>query len=108
MVGVTHQNQRTAAVTGAGSGLGRDIALGLAVKNYLVFGTARRSCSDAVRPCRRFRRRTGVGAGERSKARVGRLCLEIVVTMDPLKERKSRQHPHASPDLRHDLMRFQS
>jgi len=40
MAGVTHQNQRTAAVTGAGSGLGRDIALGLAVKNYLVFGTA--------------------------------------------------------------------
>ena len=37
-----------------------------------------------------------------------RLCLELVVTMDPLKDRKSRQHPHASPDLRHDLMRFQS
>jgi len=29
MAGVTHQNQRTAAVTGAGSGLGRDVALGL-------------------------------------------------------------------------------
>jgi NAD(P)-dependent dehydrogenase (short-subunit alcohol dehydrogenase family) len=33
-------NKRLAAVTGAGSGLGRDIALGLAAKNYRVFGTA--------------------------------------------------------------------
>ena len=32
--------KRSAAVTGAGSGLGRDIALGLAVKDYRVFGTA--------------------------------------------------------------------
>jgi NAD(P)-dependent dehydrogenase (short-subunit alcohol dehydrogenase family) len=31
---------RSAAVTGAGSGLGRDIALGLAAKGYIVFGTA--------------------------------------------------------------------
>lgn len=31
---------RSAAVTGAGSGLGRDIALGLAAKGYVVFGTA--------------------------------------------------------------------
>jgi NAD(P)-dependent dehydrogenase (short-subunit alcohol dehydrogenase family) len=31
---------RSAAVTGAGSGLGRDIALGLAEKGYAVFGTA--------------------------------------------------------------------
>jgi NAD(P)-dependent dehydrogenase (short-subunit alcohol dehydrogenase family) len=31
---------RSAAVTGAGSGLGRDIALGLAAKGYAVFGTA--------------------------------------------------------------------
>jgi NAD(P)-dependent dehydrogenase (short-subunit alcohol dehydrogenase family) len=31
---------RSAAVTGAGGGLGRDIALGLAAKKYLVFGTA--------------------------------------------------------------------
>ena len=31
---------RTTAVTGAGSGLGRDIALGLAAKGYRVFGTA--------------------------------------------------------------------
>lgn len=31
---------RAAAVTGAGSGLGRDIALGLADKGYIVFGTA--------------------------------------------------------------------
>jgi NAD(P)-dependent dehydrogenase (short-subunit alcohol dehydrogenase family) len=33
-------NSRAAAVTGAGSGLGRDIALGLAAKQYRVFGTA--------------------------------------------------------------------
>jgi NAD(P)-dependent dehydrogenase (short-subunit alcohol dehydrogenase family) len=32
--------KRSAAVTGAGSGLGRDIALGLAAKGYRVFGTA--------------------------------------------------------------------
>src|ERR1700751_4067102 len=31
---------RSAAVTGAGGGLGRDIALGLAAKGYVVFGTA--------------------------------------------------------------------
>jgi len=31
---------RHAAITGAGSGLGRDIALGLANKGYVVFGTA--------------------------------------------------------------------
>ncbi len=31
---------RSAAITGAGSGLGRDIALGLASKGYAVFGTA--------------------------------------------------------------------
>jgi NAD(P)-dependent dehydrogenase (short-subunit alcohol dehydrogenase family) len=31
---------RSAAITGAGSGLGRDIALGLATKGYLVFGSA--------------------------------------------------------------------
>jgi len=34
------QIKRAAAITGAGSGLGRDIALGLAAKNYRVFGTA--------------------------------------------------------------------
>src|SRR5438045_1909567 len=33
-------NARSAAVTGAGSGLGRDIALGLAARGYRVFGTA--------------------------------------------------------------------
>ena len=32
--------QRSAAVTGAGGGLGRDIALGLTAKGYRVFGTA--------------------------------------------------------------------
>jgi NAD(P)-dependent dehydrogenase (short-subunit alcohol dehydrogenase family) len=31
---------KSAAVTGAGSGLGRDIALGFAAKGYVVFGTA--------------------------------------------------------------------
>jgi NAD(P)-dependent dehydrogenase (short-subunit alcohol dehydrogenase family) len=34
------QSGKSAAVTGAGSGLGRDIALGLAAKGYIVFGTA--------------------------------------------------------------------
>jgi NAD(P)-dependent dehydrogenase (short-subunit alcohol dehydrogenase family) len=34
------QTKRSAVVTGAGSGLGRDIALGLAAKGYRVFGTA--------------------------------------------------------------------
>src|SRR5882672_11938676 len=33
-------NKRSAAVTVAGGGLGRDIALGLEAKNYRVFGTA--------------------------------------------------------------------
>src|SRR4029077_6386029 len=33
-------NSGAAAVTGAGGGLGRDIALGLAAKHYRVFGTA--------------------------------------------------------------------
>jgi NAD(P)-dependent dehydrogenase (short-subunit alcohol dehydrogenase family) len=37
---VTNASQRTVALTGAGSGLGRDIALGLAAKNYRAFGTA--------------------------------------------------------------------
>src|SRR5580698_6875234 len=32
--------KRSAIITGAGSGLGRDIALGLAAKGYRVFGTA--------------------------------------------------------------------
>ena len=30
----------SSVVTGAGSGLGRDITLGLADKGYIVFGTA--------------------------------------------------------------------
>jgi NAD(P)-dependent dehydrogenase (short-subunit alcohol dehydrogenase family) len=34
------ESGRAAVVTGAGSGLGRDIALGLAAKGYIVFGTA--------------------------------------------------------------------
>ena len=40
MANIAQQKQLTAAVTGAGSGLGRDIALGLSVRNYRVFGTA--------------------------------------------------------------------
>ena len=37
---MSQANRRSAAVTGAGGGLGRDIALGLAAKHYRVFGTA--------------------------------------------------------------------
>ena len=36
----TEHSGRSAVVTGAGGGLGRDIALGLAAKGYIVFGTA--------------------------------------------------------------------
>ena len=36
----SRQVKRSAAITGAGAGLGRDIALGLAEKGYRVFGTA--------------------------------------------------------------------
>ena len=37
---ISRQVGRCAAITGAGAGLGRDIALGLAEKGYSVFGTA--------------------------------------------------------------------
>jgi NAD(P)-dependent dehydrogenase (short-subunit alcohol dehydrogenase family) len=40
MSSTNRHSSRSAAVTGAGAGLGRDIALGLAAKGYLVFGTA--------------------------------------------------------------------
>jgi NAD(P)-dependent dehydrogenase (short-subunit alcohol dehydrogenase family) len=40
MTTITNKVQRTAAITGAGGGLGRDIARGLAAKGYIVFGTA--------------------------------------------------------------------
>ena len=40
MSSTNRHSDRSAAVTGAGGGLGRDIALGLAAKGYLVFGTA--------------------------------------------------------------------
>src|SRR6266850_4649243 len=40
MTSDTKQRQRSTAITGAGGGLGRDIALGLAAKGYRVFGTA--------------------------------------------------------------------
>lgn len=33
-------SRRSVVITGAGSGLGRDVALGLAAKGYIVFGTA--------------------------------------------------------------------
>jgi NAD(P)-dependent dehydrogenase (short-subunit alcohol dehydrogenase family) len=38
--GAQRPEGRSAVVTGAGSGLGRDLALGLAAKGYRVFGTA--------------------------------------------------------------------
>ena len=37
---MSEQSHRSAVVTGAGGGLGRDIALQLAAKGYVVFGTA--------------------------------------------------------------------
>ncbi len=37
---VSRNSHQSAAITGAGGGLGRDIALGLAAKGYIVFGTA--------------------------------------------------------------------
>ena len=40
MVSTSQYPRRSAAVTGAGGGLGRDIVLGLANKGYTVFGTA--------------------------------------------------------------------
>ena len=40
MINSSTQFVRSAAITGAGGGLGRDIALGLAAKGYAVFGTA--------------------------------------------------------------------
>ncbi|MEQ5840116.1 SDR family NAD(P)-dependent oxidoreductase [Paraburkholderia acidicola] len=36
----SQQFSRSVAITGAGNGLGRDIALGLAARGYIVFGTA--------------------------------------------------------------------
>jgi NAD(P)-dependent dehydrogenase (short-subunit alcohol dehydrogenase family) len=38
---MARESDRSAVVTGAGSGLGREISLGLAAKGYRVFGTAR-------------------------------------------------------------------
>src|SRR6202050_5155762 len=40
MTSTNRHSGRSAAVTGAGGGLGRDIALGLAAKGYIIFGTA--------------------------------------------------------------------
>lgn len=40
MAPASEHSGRSAVVTGAGGGLGRDIALGLATKGYVVFGTA--------------------------------------------------------------------
>src|SRR5262245_20114453 len=40
MVSTSPRSGRSVVVTSAGAGLGRDIALGLAAKGYIVFGTA--------------------------------------------------------------------
>ena len=40
MANTSEHSGRSAAITGAGGGLGRDIALQLAAKGYVVFGTA--------------------------------------------------------------------
>ena len=40
MSNMSEQSGRSAAITGAGGGLGRDVALQLAAKGYVVFGTA--------------------------------------------------------------------
>ncbi|AVA26521.1 SDR family NAD(P)-dependent oxidoreductase (plasmid) [Rhizobium sp. CB3060] len=40
MSSTSQHSGRSVAITGAGGGLGRDIALGLAAKGYIVFGTA--------------------------------------------------------------------
>ena len=40
MAPASEHSGRSAVITGAGGGLGRDIALGLAAKGYIVFGTA--------------------------------------------------------------------
>src|SRR5712691_3844613 len=40
MANTSKHSGRSAAITGAGGGLGRDIALQLAAKGYVVFGTA--------------------------------------------------------------------
>jgi len=37
---MTSSSSQSVAITGAGAGLGRDIALGLAAKGYVIFGTA--------------------------------------------------------------------
>ena len=47
---MTSNKTLVAAVTGAGRGLGRELALGLAAKNYRVFGTSRSQAEiDALR-----------------------------------------------------------
>ncbi|UIK04729.1 SDR family NAD(P)-dependent oxidoreductase [Neorhizobium galegae] len=40
MIASSSRQARAVAITGAGSGLGRDIALGFAARGYIVFGTA--------------------------------------------------------------------
>lgn len=49
MSNASEQSGRSAAITGAGGGLGRDIALGLATKGYVVFGTALSSAEGSVK-----------------------------------------------------------
>jgi NADP-dependent 3-hydroxy acid dehydrogenase YdfG len=47
---------RSVAVTGAGSGLGREVAIGFADKGYRVFGTARdpQQIQDVQQAARRW------------------------------------------------------
>lgn len=40
MVSTALRSGRSVVVTNAGTGLGRDVALGLAAKGYIIFGTA--------------------------------------------------------------------
>ena len=63
MTSVTQQKRLSAAITGAGSGLGRDIALGLAAKNYRVFGTALspQEIDDLTKATLQMKPQSGVG-----------------------------------------------
>jgi NAD(P)-dependent dehydrogenase (short-subunit alcohol dehydrogenase family) len=49
---------RSVAITGAGSGLGREIAIGFADKGYHVFGTARSRRKSRMCDRRRMASRT--------------------------------------------------
>jgi len=45
---MTSSSSQSVAITGAGAGLGRDIALGLAAKGYVIFGTAMSAAARTV------------------------------------------------------------